>query len=561
MKHQLLFGLLFATIASTAQVTSEGIPHSWKLAQKSSTKAVILPSPNLEQIKMEDRESHTDLRKSLRVGKEIEVTMNLFNSGTWKTFNNGDRIWSLHVKAEGAKFLRAIFDLYSLPKGAELYLFNNDRTDKIGPYTSKQNQDDGILGSWLINGDDLWLEYYEPSAVKGLGRLSIASFTYGYVNLNPEGDSIAKLNESAACNVDVLCNPNFGNTGSKDWATARDNYKNSVARILIPTSQGTFLCTGSMINNVAQDATPYFLTANHCLGNTTDGAGSSFNASAWSFGFQWFTKTPDCATFAATTGPQNPSRVLSGAQLRANNDDSDFALFLLSEIPPREWDIYYAGWNRSTIPATEQFGIHHPSGDIMKIARNDQTTTVSVIGFNGNPATQMWRIADWDYGVTEGGSSGSLLLNQNEQIVGQLAGGQAACNGTTDNNLFDVYGRFDVSWNSGFNSASRLRDWLDPSNTGATSLDGAFYKTLSTEAVSPDTFDIKIYPNPSNGRYTIESDLPVAYQVYNLNGQLILKGATGIAENQLDLTAVANGLYFVKFAVGDQMLTRKLVKQ
>jgi hypothetical protein len=53
----------------------------------------------------------------------------------------------------------------------------------------------------------------------------------------------------------------------------------------------------------------------------------------------------------------------------------------------------------------------------------------------------------------------------------------------------------------------------------------------------------------------------VAYQVYNLNGQLILKGSTGIAGKQLDLTAVADGLYFVKFAVGDQTLTLKLVKQ
>ena len=28
---------------------------------------------------------------------------------------------------------------------------------------------------------------------------------------------------------------------------------------------GEYVCTGTLLNNVAQDWTPYFLTANHCV--------------------------------------------------------------------------------------------------------------------------------------------------------------------------------------------------------------------------------------------------------------------------------------------------------
>jgi hypothetical protein len=35
----------------------------------------------------------------------------------------------------------------------------------------------------------------------------------------------------------------------------------------------------------------------------------------------------------------------------------------------------------------------------------------------------------------------------------------------------DCYGKFSVAWN-GASAATRLRDWLDPANTGTTSLQG-----------------------------------------------------------------------------------------
>src|SRR5690606_11913221 len=123
-------------------------------------------------------------------------------------------------------------------------------------------------------------------------------------------------------------------------------------------------------------------------------------------------------------------------------------------------NIAVAGWNRGTTAATNGVSIHHPSGDAKKIsifttapARNDNYTLFNGLDVVGD---QHW-VAAWTFGVTEGGSSGSPLVDQNQRIVGQLAGGNSFCNSPVQD---DGYGRFDNSWTGGGTNATRLSNWL-----------------------------------------------------------------------------------------------------
>ncbi|WP_405379054.1 T9SS type A sorting domain-containing protein [Nonlabens sp. Asnod3-A02] len=555
MKKLYFIAVLFVSQIALAQVTNEATPRGWDLTFKSQPQKISMPQFDQATLEQEDALASFELTKPYRFGEKIPVDLNLFNSGQWSELDNGDRIWRLNIESTGAKTINFLFDRYELPVGAELYLYNNEHTDKIGPYTHKENQEDGILGSWIVYGDNIWLEYYEPAAVKNQGRISIENVVHGYRGFGEEETSFLKLNESGSCNVDMMCDPNQGSFNSQDWTTIRNNYRHAVARIII---NGNGLCTGTLVNNVRADATPYFLTANHCL-STADGSSTSYNASNWSFGFDWFTNTPDCATTSNTIGNLNPTRVLTGATLRANRGASDVALFEINQTPPALWNLYYGGWNNGSSAASSQISFHHPSGDIMKLARNDQFTFAQTVS-----GVACWTISDWDYGVTEGGSSGSCLVNQNGQIVGQLLGGGAACtgtdgNGTTDNGAPDYYGRMDTSWAGGFNSATRLRDWLDPDNTGATFVNGDYYDVLSNDEVNT-IMNIQLYPNPSRGIFNVVLENPASYGVYDLSGKLIRSGSFNQIENQLDIQNLSSGIYFLKVEDGNNSITEKISK-
>jgi hypothetical protein len=134
--------------------------------------------------------------------------------------------------------------------------------------------------------------------------------------------------------------------------------------------------------------------------------------------------------------------------------------------------------------------IHHPSGDLKKISFENNAVPQGT--WSG---AQTWEVQQWDDGITEGGSSGSPLFDQNHRIIGQLFGGASACNGSTENGQGDSYGRFGVSWDAGSSASSRLKEWLDPGNTGTLILDG--YPTGSV-AVQLDASAASITNVPSN---------------------------------------------------------------
>lgn len=554
MKNLYAIALLLLSQLSMAQVTNETTPRGWDLNFKSQPQKIMMPSIDVEILMQEDLATEGVVNKPYRFGAKIPVELDLFNSGQWTVLANGDRIWRLNIQSEGARTINFLFDRYYLPAGAEMFLYSNDRNDRIGPYTAKENQEDGLLGSWIIYGDNVWIEYYEPAAVRNQGRISIDQVVHGYRGFGTIEENYLKLNESGSCNVDVQCDPNLGSFNGVDWTTVRDNYRQAVARIII---NGSGLCTGTMINNVREDATPYFYTANHCLG-ASDGASSSYNANNWVFGFEWFTNTPQCATFTNTSGPFNPTQVLSGASLRMNHGFSDTALFELNQTPPAAWNLYYGGWDRTTTVSSAQLGVHHPSGDIMKICRNDQAPVAQNVTIGGVTA-QTWAIADWDYGVTEGGSSGSALINTNGHMIGELYGGAAFCSGTVDNGQPDFYGRMSTAWNGGGSAATRLSTWLDPDGSNANTLDGDFYDVLSNEDIATE-ISIEIYPNPSRGLLNVTLKNPADFNIYDLSGKLIRSGSFDKFQNELNITALANGLYFLQVTNGKSTITEKISK-
>jgi lysyl endopeptidase len=435
----------FLIFIMNAQVTNEGKPHSWSISNKINQKAIVMEKFNLKKIQEEDKLQDKKGDAPWRFGFDFVVNLGLENAGLWTTLPSGDRIWTIRIQSKGAKTINFLLNSFYIPKDGHLYLYNNDRTDLLGAYNEEQNNENQVLGTWLVSGEDVWLEYFEPKKSIGKGKLNISKVIHGY-RTTSDYEKTANINTSADCNHDVNCP--IGILDDK-----KEINKKSVAMMI---TGGSGFCTGSLVNNTANDGKRYFLTANHCYDNPA----------SWAFRFNWISTNNVCASTQNSTSNTNYYETVSGATLRARRFNSDFCLVEINSSFPTNWDIIWAGWDRTSTVATSTFGIHHPSADIMKVCKDDQPPTS--LDTNNE---QVWRINDWDLGVTEGGSSGSPLYNENGRLIGQLWRGTSFCNGTNDNNGWDEYGRFHVSWDAGGTESTQLKNWLDPNNTGALTTD------------------------------------------------------------------------------------------
>jgi hypothetical protein len=438
---KLLFSFfsLLLIFNSNAQISHGGSPYEYREAQHSRSQVVTLQKPDMEAVKREDKIYDTDKSIPYRFGINNPVDLGSDTHGEWFTAENGDRVWRLRIEAPDARSLNFVFDAYLVPEGGKVFVYDPSQKEILGSFTSENANEHYSLGVGLLHSSEMIIEYIEPAEVAGEGYLHINNITYGYRDLmgRMKAEKAGPFGNAGPCNIDVNCPEGI----------PFDIQKRSVA-IIVVNNNGS--CSGALVNNTAGDQAPLFLTANHCLGNVSN----------WVFYFNH--ETPNC-NGDPETAPTNQS--ISGSTLLASDSPSDFALLELSSNVPASYNVCYSGWDAtdSETTVTSSYGIHHPRGDVKKVCRDNDPP------YHG-PTTEfapiVWWIDEWEDGVTEGGSSGSPLFNQNGNIIGQLAGGLAACNGAVNNGEYDFYGRFGHSWDAGSGPGSRLRDWLDPINSG-----------------------------------------------------------------------------------------------
>jgi len=549
MKKLLLLSFSFCCSTLFAQVTNEGTPASWNLPQQKVSYAPIeMPKVDLVSLYVQDQVNDKIKSKPYRIGVPMEVDFGLQNAGFWTSLPNGDRIWRIFIESTDAVHLSFNLDEFYLPEGGKIYLYTDDRSDLLGAYTATQNNQNNQLGTWFVNGDKVWIEYLEPADVIGEGRLHIESVIHGYRmghTVQKSYGGITKLNESDDCQHDVDCP-----VGS-DFDNIKDEVKKSVAFLNLGNG---YICSGGLVNNTAQDKKPYFLSADHCY---TDPDGVDSNPALYSMRFNWISPNPVCAQTTNSTS-SIVNQTISGATLRARNANSDFMLVELNNSIDLSWDVTYAGWDRTDTDPTFSVGIHHPKGDIMKISRDNESAYKS-----DNSGTKYWVIGGvndnvafgglggfglgggWEIGSTEGGSSGSPLFNQDGLVIGQLYGGASECQNLIDNDNYDVYGRFAASWDDGDSAGNRLKDWLDPGNTGQTTLP----LLKSTLAVADEQLnrDITVYPNPSTGMVSVEIKNSLGayeYELFNVLGQSLQKNT--LTNNRINLSTLPSAFYYLK---------------
>ena len=445
--------LLFTSLASLlfsvgfAQQGDGGTPKGFKFgADIRDIDAYQHPSPDIEALRAEDAVNDKAGTTFWRFGYHHTTNYTLQNSGTWTHLPDGGKIWQLRVISDGALTINLMFKETKIPEGCELFIYNPEKTFVLGKFT-QNHLVDGQLGTELVPGNAVIVEYYIPPGISDPGSLNLYKVSHGYRTSEEYNEKA--FGTSGSCNMNVNC------PDGAPWV----NQKRGALMLATSNASGSGFCSGSLINNTQNDGKPYVLTANHC----SQGA----NFATWFFRFNWESAT-------CTNGTNPASTSISGSVLRARRTPSDFCLVeitggLVGGTIPAAINPYFTGWNNSNTPPTSSISIHHPDGDIKKISFDDAPST-AVQAMGSSEAASSWEI-EWDRNTTtEGGSSGSPLFDQNGRIIGQLWGGGASCSNLSSS---DYYGRLYNSWvPSGSNSTNQLKYWLDPNNTGVTAIDG-----------------------------------------------------------------------------------------
>ena len=446
------FVLVF-TCFSSAQFDETIQPKSFKLSD-SELPNIVLPEFAMTAAEQADI---TDVKNGElpKFSRSIKTNITLNNSGQWKQLVNGDRIWRVKITSTNALALIPLFDKLYLPEGALLHIYMPKHEEILGAFTHSNTLELRGFCTGLIHGETCIIEYYEPALQKGKGILSINEIGHAYRWVTPLKDATG-ASASGSCEVNVAC------TEATNWA----DQVRGVARILVIANGGQGYCTGSLVNNVRQDCTPYFLSAQHCSEGTT-----TAQYAQWVFYFNY-----QASTCTGTTGPQN--KVVNGCTKVADSNDnggdggSDFILLLLNSSPPVSYNVYYNGWDNTGNVSNTGVCIHHPDGDMKKISTYTQAVTSTSWGGNvqGTHWNVKWAATANGHGVTEPGSSGAPLFNSLGFISGTLTGGNSFCN--TPNSP-DKFGKVSYDWlSNGSANNRRLKPWLDPDNTGSINLAG-----------------------------------------------------------------------------------------
>lgn len=417
-----------------------------------------LPNPALETARMPPPKpgAPTQIGFSRDIGEHGGVR-DLSRDLQWLPMDGEGTVTALSFESAGAAAVRlGLVVTKPLPDEVEFRFFRPGQESALlvsGAAinaTIERNRavDGGTAGAELfwspvIGGEAISLEIYVPRGTDasdlGVYAQSISHLLISPADAEPS-DFETRIGESGSCNLDVTCYP--------DW----DDLSRAVARMVFTRTDGSFLCSGTLLNDIPGSFIPHFLTANHCIASQT--VASTLNTF-------WFYQTESCDSGAL--GPDSVT-LFGGADLLHAEPTTDTTLLRLSDPPPA--GAYYSGWSIAwPYLAQPSAGIHHPRGDLKKISlgsvrafrdcdpSDSGSSTFSC--WSGTQEASNFIDVQFTAGTTEGGSSGSGVFDQSDQqLIGVLYGGSSSCAAPDGRN---IYGRFDRSYVIG-----DLGRWLNP---------------------------------------------------------------------------------------------------
>lgn len=578
-------------IIANAQISQGGLPwsmaHKLELNQLPVSKSV---NPDWSAYLASEAEVNTSTQVGPYIGGLIAgADFGFPQSGQLQVLPDGSKIWRGIIAVDGAPSIGLLFNQFKLPKGVKLFLSNENGRQIAGAFDASNNDASGKFAVDVIQGEKVFVEL-DIAANTSLNDIQLhidrvmvlhrgIEHLSAFVDVQPFDQIDNQLNgASSVCMINAICP-----TG-EDYPNSR---KATVQTILPQQSGYVGLCSGTLVNNTDNETgncKAYILSASHCESSMSL-SNAAFDQLMIRFNFE----RANCSNTAPTNGV-----TLTGANLVARSNlisqnvddiDGDFMLYQLRQAIPASVGAVLSGWNRaSSLPGTlsspkKYITFHHPNGDNKKVSASQGIYSDNSV---------------WSLLLTEGysapGSSGSGLFDGDGYLIGDLSTGGAyqmpancrlnAAGSNTQAGDFANYQKLSHAWEyntDGTANNRRLKPWLDPANTGATTLksvtaDCAILTTgggtvALNEIEASLQNEVAVFPNPSsNGlvqvQYNFKTAMDLKLEVVDVTGRKVFETKYNNLKSgsqQVDLSNMNNGVYVIKFIADGVAVGKKII--
>ncbi len=319
----------------------------------------------------------------------------------------GGFVWSAVIEAENASALRLDLTNFNLPTGAELYLYS-ERGDAVGPYTATGPLGESEFWTNSVRGEraSLQLRYQgsDPDAALAAIDFTIADAGYFDGRYQMARYGADETSYRSFCSFNAEC---VEDADCQGYSDPLENARHAIAHYTFIERPYMYMCTGGLIAD-SDDSTeiPYFLTANHCI--SKDRIAKTIET--------YFNYLSGCDNTCES--PTEPGTL--GAVVMSASTTSDHSLLRLNQNPPA--GTTYLPFDTDPVAAgTTLYRFSHPQGAPLAYSTQVVAPADDTI-FCGSLPREEFLYSSGVVGMTEGGSSGSPVLNSDGEVVGQLYG-------------------------------------------------------------------------------------------------------------------------------------------
>jgi len=325
------------------------------------------------------------------------------NHGVYEDTHDGGFTWATTISSQGAEGIRVHVKGFSLPVGAAMYIYSPEGNAQ-GPYEGVGRHGNGDFWTHTVFSETavIQVRYEGPASAQDRANVRFIIDRVGVIRPHrPFAVPHASWSDNYCDNPSCVLDANCGSVAPASQA--------AIAKMEWIAGAYIVTCTGGLIADTDNSTQRnLFLTANHCISKSR-AAGSMET---------YFDYTTASCNGECPPWPSTPDTI--GATILATSRDGDYTLLELDEDPPSGRT--FLGWNNSSIASSNGADLHRVSNpNYGPQVYSHHEVDASTGTCSGLPRGEFIYSVDRD-GATDGGSSGSPVVNSSGEIVGQLYG-------------------------------------------------------------------------------------------------------------------------------------------